>query len=87
MTHRAGTPSMRRRALSGSLSIGGITYTDDWDAALAQDATQLGLNAAAIAEAMGVGIEIDYENSSDPNIPAVQAFIDAYRSQLPYDAT
>jgi hypothetical protein len=69
------------------LSIGGITYTDDWDAALAQDAHQLGLNAAAIAQSMGVGIEIDYENSSDPNIPGVQAFIDAYRSQLPYDAS
>ena len=69
------------------LSIGGITYTDDWDAALAQDAAQLGLNAASIAQAMGVGIEIDYENSSDPNIPGVQAFIDAYRSQLPYDVT
>jgi len=69
------------------LSIGGITYTDDWDAALSQNATQLGLNAAAIAQAMGVGIEIDYENSSDPNIPGVQAFIDAYRSQLPYDAS
>src|SRR5678815_6143071 len=69
------------------LSIGGITYTDDWDAALAQNPTQLGLNAAAIAQAMGVGIEIDYENSSAPNIPGVQAFIDAYRSQLPYDAT
>jgi len=69
------------------LSIGGITYTDDWDAALAQDAAQLGLNAASIAQAMGVGIEIDYENSSNPNIPGVQAFIDAYRSQLSYDVT
>jgi len=70
------------------LSIGGITYTDDWDAALAQDAAQLGRNAAIIAKAMGVGIEIDYENSSSPNIAGVQAFIDAYRgSQLPYDPT
>ena len=69
------------------LSIGGITYTDDWDAALAQNPTLLGLNAAEIAQAMGVGIEIDYENSSSPNISALQAFIAAYRSQLPYDAT
>jgi hypothetical protein len=69
------------------LSIGGITYTDDWDAALAANPTQLGLNAATIAQAMGVGIEIDYENSSSPNIPGVQAFIDAYRSVLPYDAS
>lgn len=69
------------------LSIGGITYTDDWDAALAANPTQLGLNAAEIAQAMGVGIEIDYERSTDPNIAALQAFITAYRSQLPYDAT
>ena len=69
------------------LSIGGITYTDDWDTALAANPTQLGLNAAAIAQAMGVGIEIDYERSTDPNIPALQAFITAYRSQLPYDAS
>ncbi|HXD12084.1 MAG TPA: hypothetical protein VN653_18595 [Anaerolineales bacterium] len=69
------------------LSIGGITYTDDWDAALASNPAQLGLNAAAIAQALGVGIEIDYENSSSPNIPGVQAFINAYRSQLAYDAT
>ena len=77
----------KSRGIRVMLSIGGITYTDDWDAALTQDAAQLGLNAAAIAQAMGVGIEIDYENSSSPNIPGVQAFIDAYRSQLPYDAT
>lgn len=69
------------------LSIGGITYTTYWDQALAQNATQLGLNAAALAKSLGVGIEIDYENSSSPNIAGLQAFITAYRSQLPYDAT
>jgi hypothetical protein len=31
------------------------------------------------------GIEIDYENSSSPNIGALEAFIAAYRQQLPYD--
>jgi hypothetical protein len=77
----------KSRNIRVMLSIGGITYTDDWDAALASNPTQLGLNAAAIAQDMGVGIEIDYENSSDPNIPALEAFIRAYRSQLPYDAT
>jgi hypothetical protein len=46
----------------------------------------LGLNAAALAKSLGVGIEIDYENSSSPNITGLQAFINAYRSQLPYDA-
>ena len=69
------------------LSIGGITYTTYWDQALSQNATQLGLNAAALAKSLGVGIEIDYENSSSPNITGLQAFINAYRSQLPYDAT
>jgi hypothetical protein len=77
----------KSRGIRVMLSIGGITYTSDWDAALSQNPTQLGLNAAAIARAMGVGIEIDYENSSSPNIQGLQAFIDAYRTQLPYDAT
>lgn len=69
------------------LSIGGITYASYWDQALAANPTQLGLNAAAVAQRLGVGIEIDYENSSSPNLTGLQAFIDAYRSQEPYDAT
>src|SRR5579863_8909121 len=69
------------------LSIGGATYTSYWDEALTQNATQLGMNAAAVAKSLGVGIEIDYENSSSPNLTGLQAFINAYRSQLPYDAT
>ena len=69
------------------LSIGGATYTTYWDQALTQNATQLGLNAAALAKSLGVGIEIDYENSSSPNITGLQNFISAYRSQIPYDAT
>src|SRR6266581_1234062 len=69
------------------LSIGGITYTSFWDQALSANPTQLGLNAAAAAQSLGVGIEIDYENSSSPNLTGLQSFIDAYRSQIPYDAT
>ncbi len=69
------------------LSIGGITYTDDWNEALATNPTQFGLNAAEVAQQLGVGIEIDYEENTDPNLPALEAFIAAYRSQLPYDAT
>jgi hypothetical protein len=69
------------------LSIGGATYTSDWDTALSQNPSQLGLNAAAVAKQLGVGIEIDYENSSSPNLTGLQAFITAYRSQEPYDAT
>jgi hypothetical protein len=69
------------------LSIGGITYTKAWNQALAQNATQLGLNAAAVAQQLGVGIEIDYEENRSPNLAGLQAFIDAYRSRLPYDST
>jgi hypothetical protein len=69
------------------LSIGGITYTDAWNQALAANPTQLGLNAAEVATTLGVGIEIDYEQNADPNLAGLQAFIDAYRSKLPYDAT
>lgn len=69
------------------LSIGGITFVDDWNTALATDPTQLGLNAASVAKSLGAGIEIDYEENTSPNLAGLQAFIDAYRSQLPYDAT
>ena len=69
------------------LSIGGITYTSDWDTALSANGTQLGTNAANLAKQLGVGIEIDYENNTSPNLTALQAFINAYRAILPYDAT
>jgi hypothetical protein len=75
------------RGVRVMLSIGGITYVDDWNSALATGGAQLGLNAAAVAAQLGVGIEIDYEENSSPNLAGVQAFIDAYRSRLPYDAT
>jgi hypothetical protein len=69
------------------LSIGGITYTGDWNTALAKNPTLLGQNAAAVATRLGVGIEIDYEENRSPNLAGLQAFIDAYRSVHPYDAT
>jgi len=69
------------------MSIGGITYADFWDEALATNATQFGLNAAEIATNFGVGIEIDYERATDPNLDSLQAFVDAYRSVHAYDAT
>lgn len=68
-------------------SIGGITYTSFWDSALSSNATQLGINAAKMAQQFGVGVEIDYENNTSPNLNGLQAFINAYRSILPYDAT
>lgn len=77
----------KSRGVRVMLSIGGITYTDAWNEALAQNPTQFGLNAAAVAQQLGVGIEIDYEENTDPDLAGLQAFIDAYRSVLPYDAT
>src|SRR5690349_19450611 len=76
----------KSRNIRVMLSIGGITYVDAWNQALAANATQFGLNAAAVAQSMGVGMEIDYEENSSPNLNGLQAFISAYRSQLPYDA-
>ena len=69
------------------LSIGGITFVNDWNTALATNATLLGQNAAALAQQLGVGIEIDYEENNSPNLTGLQSFINAYRSALPYDAT
>jgi len=69
------------------LSIGGITYTSYWDSALSSNAAQLGTNAANLAKQLGVGIEIDYENNTSPNLSGLQAFINAYRAILPYDPT
>ena len=77
----------KSRGVRVMLSIGGITYVKYWDQALATNPTQLGSNAAAVAKQLGVGLEIDYEGSSSTSIAAMQKFIDAYRSVLPYDAT
>lgn len=77
----------KSRGVRVMLSIGGITYVTAWNQALSADPVQLGLNAAEAARQLGVGIEIDYEENRNPNLPALEAFINAYRSQLPYDAT
>jgi len=77
----------KSRGIRVMLSIGGITYTDFWTSALNTNANQLGLNAAEVAQQLGVGIEIDYEENTSPNLTGLQNFITAYRSVLPYDAT
>jgi hypothetical protein len=69
------------------LSIGGITYVDAWNQALAENAAQLARNAATVAQTLGVGIEIDYEENSGANLAGLQSFITAYRSMVPYDAS
>jgi hypothetical protein len=77
----------KSRGVRVMLSIGGITYTDAWNEALAANPTQFGLNAAEVAQRLGVGIEIDYEENMNPNLAGLQAFINAYRSVHPYDAS
>src|SRR5512132_3019339 len=46
----------KSRGVRVQLSIGGITYVDAWNQALATNPAQLGLNAAEVAQRMGVGI-------------------------------
>lgn len=70
-------------------SIGGITYVTAWNQALTQNATGLGEAAAKLAGDLGIGIEIDWENSSptDALLQGLGNFITAYRRIHPYDAT
>jgi hypothetical protein len=77
----------KTRGVRVQLSMGGITYTDAWNQALATNPVQLGLNAADAAQRLGVGFEIDYEENTNPNLVGLQAFINAYRSVHPYDAS
>ncbi|HKU26010.1 MAG TPA: hypothetical protein VJQ54_11100, partial [Candidatus Sulfotelmatobacter sp.] len=69
------------------MSIGGASFTSHWDKALGGNPTQLGINAANAAKQYNVGMEIDYEKSSNPNLSGLQKFVTAYRSVLPYDST
>ena len=75
------------RGVRVQFSIGGQTYTSDWDTALATNPTQLGTNAANAAKQFNVGMEIDYENNKNPNLAGLEAFVQAYRAVLPYDPT
>src|SRR6266481_3537187 len=68
-------------------SIGGIRFVKNWEKALSANPTQLGINAANAAKQFNVGMEIDYEKSSNPNLTGLQQFISAYRSVIPYDPT
>lgn len=69
------------------MSIGGFSFIKNWDKALSTNPTQLGINAANAAKQFNVGIEIDYERNSNPNVVGLQKFVTAYRSVLPYDPT
>ena len=56
------------RGVRVQFSIGGQTYTSDWDTALATNPTALGTNAGNAAKQFNVGFEIDYENNKNPNL-------------------
>jgi len=75
------------RGVRVMFSIGGASYTKDWDKALSSNPTQLGTNAANAAKQFNVGMEIDYEKSSNPNLTGLQQFVTAYRKVIPYDAS
>jgi hypothetical protein len=75
------------RGVRVMFSIGGASFRKDWDKALSTNPSQLGTNAANAAAEFNVGMEIDYEKSSNPNLTGLQAFVTAYRKALPYDAT
>jgi hypothetical protein len=75
------------RGVRVMFSIGGIRFVKDWNKALSTNPTQLGINAANAAKQFNVGMEIDYEKSSSPNLTGLQEFVTAYRSVLPYDPT
>lgn len=75
------------RGVRVMFSIGGASFKNDWEKALNQNPTQLGINAANAAKQFNVGMEIDYENSSNPNTAGLQKFVSAYRSVVAYDAT
>src|SRR5436309_11096358 len=49
------------------LSIGGITYVDAWNPALATNRTQLGVKAPEGAAGLDVGIRIAHVEQSNPN--------------------
>ena len=75
------------RGVRVMMSIGGFSYTKNWEKALGSNPTQLGINAANAAKQFNVGMEIDYEKSSNPNLTGLQQFVSAYRSVVPYDAS
>jgi hypothetical protein len=76
----------KSRNIRVMLAVGGITYTADWNTALGNPA-QLATNAAQVAASLGVGIEIDYEENTTPNLDALATFISTYRARQPYDAS
>ena len=69
------------------LSIGGITYTGDWDTALSQNPAQLGQQRRRGRPAARRRHRDRLRGQLGAEPAGLQAFINAYRSVLPYDAT
>jgi hypothetical protein len=67
------------------ISIGGITYTESWEEALAENATEFADKVAAIATEYNCGVEIDYEESSAPMLTELETFIKRYREHHPFN--
>jgi hypothetical protein len=75
------------RGVRVMFSIGGASFVSHWDKALKANPTQLGINAANAAKQFNVGMEIDYEKSSNPDTTDLAKFVNAYRSVVAYDPT
>ena len=71
------------RGIRVFLSMGGVTYTDAWNEALATDPAGLAASAAAAVALLNAdGFEIDYENGtpSDAQMAGLEIFIDTFNS-------
>lgn len=77
----------QNRGVRVIFSVGGASFVSHWDKALKANPTQLGINAATAAKNFNVGMEIDYEKSSNPDTADLAKFVNAYRSVVPYDPT
>src|SRR4029078_12743038 len=55
----------KQRGVPVQLSMGGITYTDAWNQALATNPVQLGLNAAEAAQRLRARLAIGYAQNTD----------------------
>jgi hypothetical protein len=76
----------KSRGITVILSVGGITYTDEWDRVLVIDGARLGTLVRQAVTTLGAdGAEIDWENGtpSAAEMAGLEAFIDAYRAAGP----
>lgn len=77
----------KNRGIRVILSVGGITYSDEWETVLNSNPAGLAQNAATVAQDLDVGIEIDFETNDPAFYDSLDSFITTYRQLIPYDAT